>query len=130
MTDGEAQRTGDAHRLVEQVLSAYETALVAEDLTDIVERSDVHHHVPSPSTDLAAALIEVEGLVPSTLVVGIDAEVIEHRRLADEVTELFVDRQRETAVALRVGMSHVGHRPVEQVVDMRERGQVTEALGL
>src|SRR3954469_9840852 len=98
MADREPQRTTDAERFVEDLLRLREPALVAQDLADVVERGDVHHHVTGTTAHVAAALVEVEGLAPPTFVVRVDAEVVEHCRLADEVTELLVDRQREAAV--------------------------------
>ena len=77
--------------------------LVGLDLADVVRRRGHVDHVADPFAKAPASLVEVTRLVPAPLVVRLDAEVVEHARLADEVADLFEDRQREAAerVALR-----------------------------
>ena len=52
---------------------------------------------PIRSRSALLLLVVVERLLPAALVVRVDAEVVEHVRLAEQVAELLVDRQREPA---------------------------------
>ena len=63
--------------------------------------------LPGPQSRVAAALVELDGLVPPALVVREAAEILEHARLAGDVAELRVDLERggRNASRARTGRS-------------------------
>ena len=91
---------GDAQRLAEARLGVGVAPLVELDLADVVGRRGHVDHVADPLAQAPAALVEVACLVPPALVVGLDPEVVEHTRLADQVADLFEDGKREAAERL------------------------------
>src|SRR6266508_782445 len=120
----------DRLHLLEEGARLFEAALVGEDLADVAHDRGGSDDVADPLTELPAALVELEGLVPATLVVGVDAEVVEHVRLAEQVAELLIDREGEPAegAPLRGSERRVGE--VEEVVAAGEAPEVGRLVRL
>jgi hypothetical protein len=105
-------------------------ALVGLDLADVVRHRRGADDVADPLAGLSAAPVEVERVVPATLVVGVDAEVVQHLCLPEQVAQLLVDRQREAAEGDSLGAAELGVGDVQQVVRVREAGQVLDCGGV
>jgi len=73
----------DLARLGEQLSRGRQVALVRLDFTDVVRHLRGTDDVTDPLTERLAALVEVERLLPTPLVVGVDTHVVEHVRLPE-----------------------------------------------
>ena len=93
----------DVVRFLEEGRSRGQVALVGLDLPDVVRDRRGTHHVADPLPRLFAAAVDLERLLPPALVIRVDAQVVQDVGLAEQVAELFVDREREAAEGSPVG---------------------------
>ena len=77
--------------------------LVGQDLADVVHRHRDACHVADPLEQRPTPLVVVERLRPLAVVVLLDAEVVQHGRLALEIAEILEDREREPAERYPLG---------------------------
>src|SRR5436190_13660299 len=86
-----------ASRLLEQLAGLVEPPLVGEDLADVVRRHGDARHITDAFEEATPPLVHVESLLPFALVVGLDPEVVQRRRLPLEKAYLLEERQGQSA---------------------------------
>src|SRR5262249_4943101 len=97
--------------LLEKLAGLVATALVGEDLADVVRRHGDARDVADALEQASAPLVDVQSLLPVTLVVRLDAEVVQGCRLPFEMAHLLEERQRQSAEgsAFVRSVEHVDH---------------------
>ena len=106
-----------------QLLGLLEPALVGEDLALVVLRARDVDDIARTPAQLAAAPVELRGLVPAARVVRLDPEVVDDVRLQDEVAGFLEHRQGEPSV-LVIGLAERHVADVEEEVGVAERRAV------
>ena len=85
--------------------ASFDVTLVGKDFSDVDDGGRGTDHISGFVAHGAAALVEVERLVPLAVVAGIDTEVVEHVALTDEIAELLVQGKRHLVVLCDLGTS-------------------------
>ncbi len=101
--DGEVGPAPDPQHVVEELFGLVEMALVGEDLGDVVGGGGGPHDVADQVTGITAPGVEVDRLVPPTVVLGVDPEVVQDVGLAEQVADLLGQGQRLVEVGRRLG---------------------------
>ena len=108
--------TPHAQGLLEQRLRLVQPSLIAQHLCDVVSAGGGVDLVPDADAELAALVVQLNRLVPTSLPPREQAEVVVDRGLRPELAEFVVQLERLLRVHRFAPASELDQRPVEDEV--------------